>query len=162
MAVAAWLAYLGLHLVLVPGWFAWSYRRSSYVVRWLPRNRYDLGESAYGLLVIGYTLAVMFGPAAEPRWIVLPLACLVGGSGLILWAVATLGRHWRIGQDERDPACSYVLDGPYRLVRHPVYGGMTISALGQMLLTNADIRGLTLLAEQPTTATTCSKLNPPQ
>src|SRR5579883_3289139 len=100
MAVGTWLGYLGLHLILVPGWFTWHYRRSPYVLRWLPRNGYDLGESAYGLLVISYTLAVLFGPATDPRWRVLPLACVVGGSGLILWAVMTLGSHWRIGQDE--------------------------------------------------------------
>jgi uncharacterized membrane protein len=32
------------------------------------------------------------------------------------------------------------------LVRHPIYWGMTISAFGQMLLNNADIRGLILFA----------------
>ena len=51
MAVATWITYLCVHFVLVPGWFAWRYRRSPYALRWLPRNAYDLGESAYGLLV---------------------------------------------------------------------------------------------------------------
>ena len=58
-AVATWIAYLCVHFVLVPGWFAWRYRRSPYALRWLPRNAYDLGESAYGLLVAGYTIAVL-------------------------------------------------------------------------------------------------------
>jgi protein-S-isoprenylcysteine O-methyltransferase Ste14 len=144
MAVAAWLAYLCLHFVLVPGWFAWRYRRSPYALRWLPRNGYDLGESAYGLLVAGYTVAVLLGPLTEPRWPVLALACIIAGSGLIVWAVATLGGSWRIGQDEGDATCVYVTHGPYRLLHHPIYLGMIISAFGQTLLTAGDMRGLIL------------------
>jgi protein-S-isoprenylcysteine O-methyltransferase Ste14 len=115
-------------------------------LRWLPRNGYELGESAYGLLVIGYTVAVLLGPLIEPRWPILALSFVVAGSALILWAVATLGSNWRIGQDEGDTTCVYVVEGPYRLVRHPIYWGMTISACGQMLLSNGDIRGLILFA----------------
>jgi protein-S-isoprenylcysteine O-methyltransferase Ste14 len=145
MAVAAWIAYLCLHFVFVPGWFAWRHRRSPYALRWLPQNGYDLNESAYGLLVAGYTVAVLLGPLPEPRWPVLALACVIAGSGLIVWAVATLGGSWRIGQDESDTTCVYVAQGPYRFLRHPIYWGMTISAFGQMLLTASDLRGLTLL-----------------
>ena len=39
----------------------------------------------------------------------------------------------------------YVAHGPYRFLRHPIYWGMTLSALGQMLLTAGDLRGLILL-----------------
>lgn len=145
MAVAAWIGYLCVHFVLVTGCYAWHYRRSPYSLQWLPRNGYDLGESAYGLLVIGYTVAVLFGPRTEPRWTVLALAFIIAGSGLIIWAVATLGSNWRIGQDEGDRTCVYVANGPYRVLRHPIYWGMTISALGQMQLTNSDLRGLILL-----------------
>lgn len=145
MAVATWIAYLCVHFVLVPGWFGWRYRRPAYALRWLPRNGYDLVESAYGLLVVGYTIAVLFGPLTEPRWTVVAVACVIAGSGLIVWAVATLGGSWRIGQDEGDATCVYVTHGPYRFLRHPIYWGMTISAFGQMLLTAGDLRGLILL-----------------
>jgi protein-S-isoprenylcysteine O-methyltransferase Ste14 len=144
MAVAAWVAYLCVHFGFVPGWFAWRYQRSPYALRWLPRNGYDLGESAYGLLVAGYTVAVLIGPLPEPRWPLLALVCVIAGSGLILWAVATLGGSWRIGQDDNDTTCVYATRGPYRLLRHPIYVGMALSAFGQMLLTAADLRGLTL------------------
>jgi protein-S-isoprenylcysteine O-methyltransferase Ste14 len=145
MAVAAWLAYLCVHFVLVPAWYVWRFRRSPYALRWFPRNNYDVGESIYGLLVIGYSVAILRGAFTEPRWPVLALACVIAGSGLILWAVATLGSNWRIGQDEGDTTCVHVAEGPYRLVRHPIYWGMTVSAFGQMLLTNGDIYGLILL-----------------
>jgi protein-S-isoprenylcysteine O-methyltransferase Ste14 len=114
-------------------------------LRWLPQNGYDLVESAYGLLMAGYTIAVLIGPLAEPRWTVLAVACVIAGSALIVWAVATLGSSWRIGQDDGDTTCVYVAHGPYRFLRHPIYVGMGISAFGQMLLTTADLRGLTLL-----------------
>jgi protein-S-isoprenylcysteine O-methyltransferase Ste14 len=145
MAVATWIAYLFVHFVLAPGWFAWRYRRLPYALRWLPRNAYDLGESAYGLLVVGYTLAVLLGPLAEPRSTVLAVACVIAGSALIVWAVATLGASWRIDQDESDTTCVYVADGPYRFLRHPIYWCMTLSALGLMQLTAGDLRGLILL-----------------
>jgi protein-S-isoprenylcysteine O-methyltransferase Ste14 len=145
IAVATWITYLCVHFALVPGWFAWRHRRSPYALQWLPRNGYDLGESAYGLLVAGYTIAVLLGPPTEPRWTVLAVACVIAGSGLIVWAVATLGGSWRIGQDVDDTTCVYVARGPYRFLRHPIYLGMIISALGQTLLTAADTRGLILL-----------------
>ncbi len=144
-AVATWIAYLCVHFVLVPGWFAWHYRRSPYTLRWLPKHAYDLGESAYGLLLAGYTIAVLLGPYTEPRWTVPAVACVIAGSALIVWAVAALGGSWRIGQDESDATCVYVAHGPYRFLRHPIYWGMTISAFGQMLLTASDPRGLILL-----------------
>jgi protein-S-isoprenylcysteine O-methyltransferase Ste14 len=75
---------------------------------------------------------------------VVAVAC-VAGSALIVWAVTTLGRSWWIGQDEIDTTCVYVAHGPYRFLRHPIYLGMRISALGQMLLTDGDMRGLILL-----------------
>jgi protein-S-isoprenylcysteine O-methyltransferase Ste14 len=96
------------------------------------------------LLVIGYTLAVLSGPPIESHWTFLALAFVIGGSVLILYAVETLGSHWRIGQDEGDRACVYVNGGPYCFVRHPIYWGMAASAFGQMLLTNGDGRGLIL------------------
>ena len=52
MPVATWIAYLCVHFLLSPGWFTWRHRRSPYALRWLPRNGYDLGESAYGILVL--------------------------------------------------------------------------------------------------------------
>ena len=146
MAVAAWIANLCVRFVLVPACFAWRYRRSPYALRWLPRNGYDLTESAYGLPVAGYTVAVLLRPPTEPRWAIPGLACHLAGSGLILWAVATLGGNWRIGQDEGDTTCVYVAGGPYRWLRHPIYWGMAVAAVGQALLTADDLRGLILVA----------------
>src|SRR4051794_5753534 len=107
MAVTAWLVYLGVHFILMPAWFACRFRRSPYALHWVPRNGYDLAESAYGLMVVGYTTALLMNLLCEPRWPVAALACHVAGSGFIVWAEVSLGGNWRIGQDEGDAACSY-------------------------------------------------------
>jgi protein-S-isoprenylcysteine O-methyltransferase Ste14 len=106
--------------VVVPGSFALRYRRSPFALQWLLRNGYDLVEAAYGLRVAGYTTAVLLGPLTEPRWTVLAATCVIAGSALIIWAVATLGGSWRIGQDKGDTTCVYVAQGPYRFLRHPI------------------------------------------
>lgn len=85
MAVIAWVAYLCLHFVVVPGWFVWLYRRSPYALRWLPRNRYDLVESAYGLLT-----------ATDPRGLVL----FVGTVAYVLLQGRAESRHWTRQQTE--------------------------------------------------------------
>jgi hypothetical protein len=62
MAAGTSFAYLCVHFVVLPGWFAWRSRRSPYALHLLPRDAYDVGESAYGLLVVDYTVAVAIGP----------------------------------------------------------------------------------------------------
>lgn len=145
VTVAAWIAYICVHFVVVPGYFAWRYHRSPYALRWLPRNGYDVSESAYGMLVAGYTLAILLGSPGESNSTLPGLTCHIAGSGLIVWAVATLGSNWRIGQDEGDTTCVYMTHGPYRFLRHPIYIGMVIAAFGQLVLTGGDIPGLTLV-----------------
>jgi len=56
---------------------------------------------------------------------------IAGGSVcLVMWGVRTLGEHWSLAaqliQDHR-----LVVEGPYAIVRHPIYAGM----LGMMLAT---------------------------
>lgn len=58
---------------------------------------------------------------------------MIGGSALIVRAVWTLGLNWRIGQATSDSSCRYVTAGPYRLVGHPIYVGMILSAIGHLL-----------------------------
>lgn len=58
-------------------------------------------------------------------------ACLMVGLGLgfAAWARRCLGRSWssntRLRQDH-----ALVLTGPYRLARHPIYGGLLIAVIG--------------------------------
>lgn len=68
----------------------------------------------------------------EVRWLGLLMIWL--GVAFSIWAVVTLGRHYDLELEvHRDH--ELVRDGPYRLVRHPVYTGLAIHFLGACLAT---------------------------
>jgi len=66
-------------------------------------------------------------------WMVLEiLGSVVYGSGYILmaWALIRLGRYYQLGGSAPRPEDSMVMDGPYRLVRHPMYTAALSISLG--------------------------------
>jgi protein-S-isoprenylcysteine O-methyltransferase Ste14 len=60
------------------------------------------------------------------------LALFAAGMGLMLWAEATLGRLFSV-QVTIQEGHRLVIDGPYRLIRHPRYLGIIIFAIGLSL-----------------------------
>ncbi|HUG21544.1 methyltransferase family protein [Piscinibacter sp.] len=67
----------------------------------------------------------------------LPLAlsgCLLAlaGATLVLRSRAELGPAWSL-VPKADQGTGLVTTGPYRLVRHPIYLGLTLVAMGQAL-----------------------------
>ncbi|MEJ2502661.1 MAG: isoprenylcysteine carboxylmethyltransferase family protein [Gemmatimonadota bacterium] len=80
-----------------------------------------LGWSAMGL------------PAAV-RWVGLPL--LAGGFALALWARFTLGASSTTTAVPA-PGAGLVTDGPYRLLRHPIYSAGLLAVPGGALLTDS-------------------------
>ena len=64
------------------------------------------------------------------------LALIAAGEWLRLWAIATLGKYFSpvvtVFPDHK-----VVTRGPYRLARHPAYGGALISLLGLALATRS-------------------------
>ncbi len=71
------------------------------------------------------------------------LALTLAGTGFAIWARVFLGRNWSaivtIKQDHR-----MVTNGPYALVRHPIYSGFLLAILGTALV-YGEIRGLAAL-----------------
>jgi protein-S-isoprenylcysteine O-methyltransferase Ste14 len=64
------------------------------------------------------------------------LGAILYASGVALrtWALRTLGAAWAIHLDRNDaPGGTLIRTGPYRLVRHPIYAGAMIDALGVAL-----------------------------
>ena len=59
------------------------------------------------------------------------IGAIVFASGLLLavWARIHLGRNWGMPMTEKQEP-ELVTDGPYRLVRHPIYTGILLAMVG--------------------------------
>ena len=88
-------------------------------------------------------------PASDPTHIVVSNASLaqvleiiglvlyVTGFLLMVWALITLGRNYQLGGSTPRPDDKLVVDGPYKLVRHPMYTAALSIALGLAFLMQA-------------------------
>jgi protein-S-isoprenylcysteine O-methyltransferase Ste14 len=62
----------------------------------------------------------------------------VAGIGVATWARVRLGRSWGMPMTVRaTPAL--VRDGPYRVVRHPIYSGLLLALIGSALATGSGV-----------------------
>jgi protein-S-isoprenylcysteine O-methyltransferase Ste14 len=119
-----------------------SLRTASGVAQWLPY-----------FFWVPYVVAwARLGPEVEvgDALRALGLALCVGGVGVSLWAIATLGRHYDLVL-EIHAGHEIVRTGPFALVRHPVYTGLALHFIGACLATgNLVLCAGTLLVTLPT------------
>lgn len=67
------------------------------------------------------------------NWIVYPgLLMVAGGFAIAVWARIYLGRYWS-GNITLKEGHKVITTGPYRLVRHPIYTGLLLAAIGSAL-----------------------------
>lgn len=129
--------YVVIFWVMYVSW-AWSElvlntkRRSA-----SPKGR-DRGS--FLVAVLGFSLAIflafasaLFLPTLVIHWsravFVAGVCCVLAGTALRRYAVATLGRYFTV--DVATEASQPVIDtGPYRFVRHPAYSGVLLSLIG--------------------------------
>jgi protein-S-isoprenylcysteine O-methyltransferase Ste14 len=98
-----------------------------------PRAPVVANLAAFGLF---FLLLLIFSGSSEGS-MALPLAlsgCLLalGGAALVLRSRAELGPAWSF-VPKADQGTGLVTTGPYRLVRHPIYLGLALLAMGEAL-----------------------------
>jgi protein-S-isoprenylcysteine O-methyltransferase Ste14 len=102
-----------------------------------------------GAFGVFFPSLLIFSGGSEAS-LALPLAmsgCLlaVAGATLVLRSRAELGAAWSF-VPRADQSRGLVTTGPYRLVRHPIYLGLILLALGQALAFSSWLAGLIVLA----------------
>ena len=110
----------------------------------MPRSLPDLGPRGEGWFLIQVVIlgAIAVGGLVGPAWsgstrsaTVLVGAALIAGGGLLaVRGLLDLGGNLTVFPKPR-PGAGLVDTGAYRLVRHPIYGGLIIGGLGWGLAT---------------------------
>ncbi len=125
-----WAAY-----ALWLGSEAWVFRRDRAPAKGIVR---DAGSR--GVIIIAIVGTIVIATAVHrARWAATPwpradavavgTALMLSGIGLRLWAVRTLGEHFRTQVTLLD-AHRLVRAGPYARVRHPAYTGALVTCIG--------------------------------
>ena len=89
---------------------------------------------------LGIALGFLHVPPLRGPWlpeargfVIAGLLLQTAGLLLALWARGNLGRNWS-ARVETKVDHQLVRSGPYRLIRHPIYTGLTLFALGYSLI----------------------------
>jgi protein-S-isoprenylcysteine O-methyltransferase Ste14 len=75
------------------------------------------------------------GPNTDPWRAGLGLVLFGLGLGLAIWARIFIGRNWGTPMSKKEDP-ELVTNGPYRLVRHPIYSGILLAAAGTAVALN--------------------------
>lgn len=99
------------------------------------------------LLVAGFILLVVsiatpqtFGGGAtlvSPPMSFFGTFLTLAGTFFAIWARITIGRNWSGAVITAKEHHQLVTDGPYRIVRHPIYTGLLMVALGAAVVTRS-------------------------
>jgi len=106
--------------------------------KWWRNSRGEYYVAAQMVLVVLVLLGPRFGAGTwEGRWSTTAVIAgvLIGGAGLVLCAagVRRLGRRNLTPLPRPKHDATLVEDGVYGVVRHPIYGGLSLAALGWAL-----------------------------
>jgi protein-S-isoprenylcysteine O-methyltransferase Ste14 len=84
-----------------------------------------------------FLCSLLIFPGSAASFLALPLAlsgCLLAlaGAAIVLRSRVVLGSAWSF-VPKADAATGLITSGPYHLVRHPIYLGLTVLAMGEAL-----------------------------
>lgn len=137
-------------------WAAWV---ASWIIAgfWTARTTNEAPRGSYRLYLIlamlGFILLFAQPHHPHPLWPVVPLIGWMGiglvviGVAFAWWARIRLGALWSGGIVRRE-GHRIVDDGPYAIVRHPIYTALILCGIGVMLLqaTLLSVAGAALIA----------------
>jgi len=127
-----WLIFLGCWLISAPG---------------AKRNRQGIAWSREAALRVAIVIAVILllksplrqyvtdasNPISNPVVESIGVALCAIGIAFAIWARLSLGRNWGFPMTlKADP--ELVSNGPYALVRHPIYAGILLAVVGTALV----------------------------
>jgi protein-S-isoprenylcysteine O-methyltransferase Ste14 len=96
--------------------------------------------AGWTLMILGWLFQPLLIPNAQlpvsfltPLTLTLGIALVILGYAATLWCYTSMGDTWRIGVN-RNEKTSLVTRGPYRVIRHPIYGFQIVMLVGAALL----------------------------
>lgn len=101
------------------------------------RERGGLAKYLPLFVVVPYAVVILRpGPEfpVAPELVLIGLAISIGGIAFAIWSARTLGRHFDV-EVQVHGGHEVVRSGPYAIVRHPIYTGLTVHFLGACLAT---------------------------
>lgn len=132
-------AFIAASLVALqhPTWLAWLSALHNLLLALIYARRKP--ETAYDRTGLWLGLMAAFLPMPfTPDAVAAPfLAVGLAGYGLVFWSLITLGPRFGIAPADR----GLVTNGPYRLVRHPMYLGELVLR-GALILATAPLEGV--------------------
>lgn len=102
-----------------------------------------IGSALAGSVILSQVLGrhgALLWPGGRLWPVIAGIVLIVLGAGIRAWAIASLGRFFQY-QIEIQSGHHVVTSGPYRLVRHPSYTGITLAIIG-FALGCGDVYGL--------------------
>ncbi len=97
--------------------------------------------AGWAFMILGWLLQPFFlfdakhlaSSCLTPATLAGGLALIVLGYAATLWCYASMGDMWRIGVNRQEKT-ALVTRGPYRAIRHPIYGFQIVMLVGSALL----------------------------
>lgn len=108
-----------------------------------------IDSSSYVLVTAQLALLIAIAiPDSHLHFSLTGTTLLVSGMTLGVWALLVMGRHLRI-MPEPAAGAHLLRNGPYRLIRHPMYSAVVLAAAGWLLCDWSWTRLACLLALLP-------------